>query len=237
VLIHPWDAAHDDSEWQTWLASHDFGQLAVNGPGGEPPFVQPLHFAYDPGRGPHGEAVTHLARPNPIWTAISASPQVTLSVVDDYTFIPGPWHAPDDAPPEHGTPTSFYAAVQLLCVAHIIDSPDAKAALLHRQLAHFQPEGGYAPVTPGEAPFGRMLPGIRGLRLEVTDVRAKFKYGANKPEPMQRAVSDRLAQRGAPGDAAARAHQLRRLTEATASQPAPHPGPPPGPARRQSPAG
>jgi transcriptional regulator len=211
MLIHPWDAALDDSEWQTWLASHDFGQLCVNGPGGEPPFVQPLHFAYDPERGDHGEVVTHLARPNPIWAAISASPQVTLSVVDDYTFIPGPWHAPEGTPPEHGTPTSFYAAVQLRCVAHVIDDPDAKAALLHRQLAHFQPTGDHARVAPGAEPYGRMLPGIRGLRLEVTDVRAKFKYGGNKPRAMRRAVADRLASRSAPGDPAARAHQLRRL--------------------------
>jgi len=48
MLVHPWDAPRDDAEWQNWLAAHDFGQLAVNGPPGEPPFVQPLHFAYDP---------------------------------------------------------------------------------------------------------------------------------------------------------------------------------------------
>jgi transcriptional regulator len=210
MLIHPWDAALNDAEWQGWLTAHDFGQLAVNGAPGEPPFVQPLHFSYDAGR---GEAVTHLARPNPIWPAIAAAPQVTLSVVDDYTFIPGPWHAPDDAPPEHGTPTSFYAAVQLLCTAHIVDDPEAKADLLHRQLAHFQPAGDYASVAPDLAPFGRMLPGIRGLRLEVTDVRAKFKYGANKPRPMQYAVAARLADRDSPGDAAARTHQLRRLAD------------------------
>jgi hypothetical protein len=31
MLIHPWDAALDTSEWQNWLASTDrFGMLAVN---------------------------------------------------------------------------------------------------------------------------------------------------------------------------------------------------------------
>lgn len=80
MLIHPRDAPRDDSEWQHWLAAHDFGRLAVNGPGGEPPHVQPLHFAYDPGR---REVVTHLARPNPIWPALQARPDVLLSVVDD----------------------------------------------------------------------------------------------------------------------------------------------------------
>ncbi|WP_435134703.1 FMN-binding negative transcriptional regulator [Actinacidiphila sp. bgisy144] len=210
MLIHPWDAAADDAEWQQWLAAHDFGQLAVNGLDGEPPFVQPTHFLYDPAPGPHGEVLLHLARPNPMWPALAAAPQVTLSVVDDHTFIPGPWHAVPGTPPEHGTPTSYYAAVQLTGTAHVLDDPQAKADLLERQLAHFQPDGGIAPVAPGQEPFGRKLAGIRGVRIEVTRVRAKFKYGGNKPEEVQRRVTGLLADRAAPGDAAARAHQLRR---------------------------
>lgn len=211
MLIHPWDAARDEDEWRTWLAAHDFGQLAANGLDGEPPFVQPVHFAYDAAPGPLGEAVLHLARPNPLWHALAAAPRVTLSVVDDYVYVPGPWHAPLDGPAEHGTPTSFYAAVQLLGVAHVVDDPQDKADLLGRQLAHFQPSGGTAPVVPGTEPFGRMLSGIRGVRLEVTDVRAKFKFGGNKPAAVQHRVTGLLADRAGPRDAAARAHQLRRL--------------------------
>ncbi|AIA02164.1 transcriptional regulator [Streptomyces noursei ZPM] len=208
MLIHPWDAPTDDAEWQEWLAAHDFGQLAVNGAAGEPPWVQPLHFAYDPVR---REAVTHLARPNPLWSALEDRPTVLLSVVDDYTFIPGPWQAAEGQPPEHGVPTSFYAAVQLVCTAHVVDDPEAKAALLQRQTTHFQPDGGSAPVVAGAAPYGRQLSGIRGLRLEVREVRAKFKYGGKRSPSVQHRTAERLAERGGPGDAAARRHQRRRL--------------------------
>jgi len=207
VLIHPWDAARDESEWQHWLAGHDFGQLAVNGPPGEPPLVQPLHFAYER---EHGHVLTHLARPNPLWAALDAAPEVLLSVVDDYAFIPGPWQAPEDVPSEHGVPTSFYAAVQLRCTAHIVDDPDAKAALLAAQVGHFQPEGGSAPVAADAPPYGRMLPGIRGLRLEVTDVRAKFKYADHKPEAVRGRIASGLAARGEGRDAAALGTQRRR---------------------------
>ncbi|KOG87130.1 FMN-binding negative transcriptional regulator [Streptomyces varsoviensis] len=210
MLIHPWDAPLDDAEWQRWLAGHDFGQLAVNGLSGEPPHVQPMHFAYDPAPGELGTALAHLARPNPIWPALQADPRVLLSVVDDYVFVPGPWQAPEGAPPEHGVPTSFYAAVQLRCVAHVVDDPHEKAELLEAQVGHFQPEGVSAPVAAGEEPYGRMLSGIRGLRLEVTDVRAKFKYAGHKPEAVRQRMSAALAARDAPRDAAARAHQLRR---------------------------
>ncbi|MFG2212268.1 FMN-binding negative transcriptional regulator [Streptomyces sp. NPDC048638] len=207
MLIHPWDAATDDTEWQEWLAAHDFGQLAVNGPAGAPPMVQPTHFVYDPAR---REAITHLARPNPLWRALEERPTVLLSVVDDYVFIPGPWQAEEDDPPEHGVPTSFYAAVQLTCTAHAVDDPEAKAALLQRQLGHFQPEGGSAPVAAGQAPYGRQLSGIRGLRLEVREVRAKFKYAGKRSDGVRQRIAERLAQRNGPGDAAARGHQERR---------------------------
>ncbi|MEW2547722.1 FMN-binding negative transcriptional regulator [Streptomyces sp. NPDC047002] len=209
MLVHPWDAPRDERSWRLWLAEHDFGQLAVNGLPGEPPFVQPLHFAYDPGAGQLGEAVTHLARPNPLWAALDASPHVLLSVVDDYAYIPGPWQAADGAPPEHGTPTSFYAAVQLACRAQVVDDPAEKARLLNRQVGHFQEEGVTARVAPGERPFGRMLPGIRALRLEVTGVRAKFKYGAHKPEDVKERTAEGLRTRGAPRDAAALTHHAR----------------------------
>ncbi|MCH0541019.1 FMN-binding negative transcriptional regulator [Streptomyces sp. MUM 203J] len=214
MLIHPWDAARDDSEWREWLGHHDFGQLAVNGPADGPPWVQPLHFRYDSEPGPYGEVVTHLARPNPLWRDLEARPRVTLSVVDDYAFVPGPWAAPPEDPPEHGTPTSFYSAVQLVCTAHIVDDPAAKAELLNRQVDHFQPEGGSARVAVDEGPYSRRLPGLRALRLEVTGVRAKFKYGANKPEAVGDRIAAGLAARGAPLDAAAHAQQRRRRARA-----------------------
>ncbi|MER5888469.1 FMN-binding negative transcriptional regulator [Streptomyces sp. NPDC001941] len=210
MLIHPWDAPLDETEWRTWLAGHDFGQLAVNGGPGEAPWVQPTHFLYDAGAGPLGEVLLHLARPNPLWRALRDAPRVLLSVVDDYAFSPGPWAAPEGAPPGHGTPTSYYAAVQLHCVAHLVDDPREKARLLNRQVAHFQPEGGTDEVTPDGGPFDRLLPGLRGLRLEVVDVRAKFKYAGRKPEAVREQVAAGLRARAGHHDEAALSHLLRR---------------------------
>ncbi|MFJ8059642.1 FMN-binding negative transcriptional regulator [Streptomyces sp. NPDC096142] len=207
MLVHPWDAPLDDAEWQHWLTTHDFGQLAVNGPPGEAPFVQPLHFFHDPER---GEAVIPLARANPLLPALAADPQVILSVVDDYAFVPGPWQADPDGPPEDGVPTSLYAAVQLRCTAHLVADPAELAALLNRQVGHFQPESGSSTVAPGEAPYGRLLSGIRAVRLEVTGVRAKFKYAGKRAAGVRDRIAAGLAERGGPRDAAAREHLLRR---------------------------
>lgn len=207
MLIHPWDAALDGNEWRNWLAVRDFGQLITSGVGGGWPVVVPTHFVIADDQ----HVLLHLARPNPVWKAIEANPKVLLTVIDDYVFVPGTWRTAPDVPPTDGVPTSYYSAVQLVCTATILDDPHEKVAILRRQLAHFQPAGDHAPVEVGVEPYGRMLSGIRGLRLEVHEARAKFKYDGHKPAELQLSVAERLAERGGRHDAAARATQLRRL--------------------------
>ncbi|GJF34190.1 transcriptional regulator [Kitasatospora sp. NE20-6] len=200
MLIRPWDRGTED-EWRQWLAEgRDFGLLAANGTGGRGPVLVPTHFLLDADR---GEILLHLAAPNPVWAALRADPHATLAVTGDHAFVPGRWRGPP------GTPTSYYASVHFTCTAEIVDDPAGKAAILTRQLARLQPEDPQT-VTPGEAPFGPLLSGIRGLRLTVQEVRAKFKYDDKKPAAEQAALADRLAGRGAAPDAGARAQLLRR---------------------------
>ncbi|WP_250293606.1 FMN-binding negative transcriptional regulator [Streptomyces atroolivaceus] len=207
MFIQPWDAALDDAEWQTWIADgHDFGILSVNGLPGQPPVVVPTHFTSE-----GTTLLIHLARPNPVWKAIAADLNVTFTVTSDYAFIPGPWRAKPGIPPTDGVPTSYYAAVQFTCQATIVDEPEDKAELLRRQMAHFQPDGDYATIDPGQPPYGRMLPGIRGLRLDVTDVRAKFKYDDHKPVEQRTGTARRLTERGTGLDVSTATQQLRRL--------------------------
>ncbi|MEV0023957.1 FMN-binding negative transcriptional regulator [Streptomyces atroolivaceus] len=207
MFIQPWDAALDDAEWQTWIADgHDFGILSVNGLPGQPPVVVPTHFTAE-----GTTLLIHLARPNPVWRAIAADLNVTFTVTSDYAFIPGPWRTKPGIPPTNGVPTSYYAAVQFTCQATIVDEPEDKAELLRRQMTHFQPDGDYATIDPGQPPYGRMLPGIRGLRLDVTDVRAKFKYDDHKPVEQRTGTARRLTERGTGLDVSTATQQLRRL--------------------------
>ncbi len=198
MLIHPWDAASED-EWRPWLAVRDFGQLIASGRDRDLPVVVPTHFLFD-GR----ETVRlHLARPNPIWAALAENPDVLLSVLDDYGYVPAAWGGTD-------VPTSYYASVQLVCTAVVVDDPAAKAALLTEQLAHFEPPGGRTGVSETVEADRRQLPGIRGLELAVREVRAKFKYGGNKSPEIRRRIAERLDERDEPHDAAARRHVLGR---------------------------
>jgi transcriptional regulator len=207
MLVHPWDAPLDDGEWRSWLLRHDFGQLIAPGDGRDLPIVVPTHFHYD------GATTVrlHLAKPNPVWAPLEERPRALLTVVDDYTYVPSAWQAAPGTPTELGVPTSYYATVQLSCDVAVVDEPEAKAAILREQLAHFEPAGGYLEPDAAHEHYRRRLPGIRGLVLTVTSVRAKFKYGGNKEPEHRELLAEHLAERGGRADAAAREHLLRRL--------------------------
>jgi transcriptional regulator len=205
MLIHPWDRAAE-SEWREVLRGHDFGQLVVSQQN-DFPLVVPSHFVYDGG----AEVWLHLARPNPVWRALAASPRVVLALTTDYSYIEAAWNADDGVPPEHGVPTSYYTAVQLRCHAEIVDDEAGKLQILRRQLRRLEPAGSTrVPPSTDIETDRRQLPGIRGLRLTITEVLAKMKYGGNKDADQRSRIAAALTERGGPLDAAAREHLLRR---------------------------
>jgi transcriptional regulator len=208
MFIQPWDATLDTAEWQAWVAASDrFGILAVNNlDPAQAPLMLPTHFTVA------GEGLLmHLARPNPVWPHLEAAAEVRLAITGDYAYIPTYWRAKAGGPDEDGVPTSYYAAVQFVARPTIVDDPQDKADILSAQLADMQPEGGHADVRVDTPPYGRMLPGIRGIRLAVLRVDAKFKYDDHNPVEHRERVITRLHERGHRLDAGAAAQQRRRL--------------------------
>lgn len=210
MLIHPWDAAVDDAEWREWFAGTDrFGMLVVNHTDpAQAPLVVPAHATLR-----DDELLLHLARPNPVWPHVEAATEVRFVVVGDYVYVPGYWRTPEDVPQEHGVPTSYYSTVQAVCRPTVVDDLDGKAEVLRHQMTDQQPEGRHAEVTPDARPYGRMLPGIRALRLAVLRVEAKFKYDDHKPPEHRERVAGRLESRDRGLDRPAAAQQRRRLSQ------------------------
>jgi len=208
MFIHPWDAARDDAEWLTWLKNTDrFGVLAVNNiDPSKAPLVLPTHFTVM-----GDELLIHLARPNPVWKHLEVASEVRLAVIGDYAFIPTYWRAKAGGPDEDGVPTSYYTSVQFVCRPTIVDDPQGKVDILESQLRDFQPEGKHAEVAVDGEPYGRMLAGLRGVRLAVVDVDAKFKYDDHNPIAHRERVISNLEQRDQGRDAGAATQQRRRL--------------------------
>ena len=203
MLIHRHDEPLSDAEWRDFLRTHDFGELIAPGVNRDLPVVVPTHFVWDGDK----TVILHLARINPVWQALAERPRALLSVFGAYAYVPGHWNQD-----EYGVPTSYYAAVQLACDVAPTNDDAALAEILERQLAHFQPEGMHAPVEPGDNPYGRRLSAIRGLRLTVTDVRAKFKFGGNRTPQHREVIARNLGERGSPLDREAQAYTLTRST-------------------------
>lgn len=202
MLIHPWDSVED---WHALLPTRDFGQLVTAAQVDGWPVIVPTHFIVE-----GDEVLLHLARPNPVWKAIDKDPRVVLALTGDYVYVDASMNTDPGEDPELGVPTSYYTALQLHGTATVIDDPEEKAGILARQLAHFEPADSTR-VMPDISIESdrRVLPGIRGLRIRIEHVRAKQKYGGNKPEAQRREIAARLARRGGPGDAAAVQHMPR----------------------------
>ncbi len=210
MLIQPWDAACDAAEWRDWLANTDrFGMLVVNNVDpAHAPLVLPTHFTL---ASAGDELLVHLARANPVWLHLEAATEVRLAVIGDYAYIPTYWRAAPGSPEADGVPTSYYTAVQFVCHPTVVDDPQGKADILSTQLADFQPEGRHAEMAVDDGPYARLLSGIRGVRLAISSVEAKFKYDDHKALGHRERVSDQLEQRSQGLDAGAAAQQRRRL--------------------------
>ena len=208
MLIHPWDAVLDDQEWREWLGTDaPFGQLVVNNVDpSEPPMVILTHAVVE-----SDTVLIHLARPNPVWPHLEKAQKVAFTVIGDYAYIPSTWRAKAGGPDEDGVPTSYYATVQFTCAPTIVDDPEEKASLLRTQIGRIQPEGGHAEIGVDLPPYGRMLSGIRGARLAIIEVTAKFKYDDHNPVEHRERVSALLDERGSLHDPGAAQQQRRRL--------------------------
>ena len=119
-----------------------------------------------------------------------------LSVAGDWAYVPSAWKAIGDEDPAFGIPTTYYAAVQLSGVMTVVDDPAGKAEILRRQLATTEPGSGV--VDPAE--HARSLPGIRGLRMAISDVTGQVQV---RRERRRRAPRRR-------GRASGRARRTRR---------------------------
>ena len=208
MMVHPFDSAMSSDEWKEWLSTTDrFGILAVNNlDRSEAPIVVPTHFTLI-----GEEIILHLARPNSVWRHLVGEVLVTLTVIGDYAFIPGYWRAAPGVPLAEGVPTSYYGAVNFVCLPTIVDDPVEKASIIAAQLEDMQPEGQHADMAAESSPYGRMLASVRGLRLKIMSVDAKFKYDDHKPIEHRERVSGNLEERGRPLDHGTSEQQKRRL--------------------------
>ena len=127
----------------------------------------------------------HMARANPHWGWLAGLHQQGQDVLAVFSG-PSAYVSPSHYDSLLAVPTWNYAAVHLYGELELIDSADAKDALLKRLIAQHEP--GYAAQWRGlpEDFQAKLLGAIVGFRLHIRRWEGKFKLSQNR-SPAERA--------------------------------------------------
>jgi transcriptional regulator len=157
------------------MRRHSFATLVSTDDQGFP-FVThlPLHLEERESRFVlHG----HVARPNPHWRHLQAWPQGLALFMGPHAY-----QSPRIYPDAQRVPSWNYLAVQCKVRARLVDSVEAKDALLKKLIADHEPAYAAQWQSLPEDYTRKMLAGIMGLELEVLEWTCKLKVNQHRPE-------------------------------------------------------
>lgn len=155
--------------------AHPLASLISNDDDGLP-FVThlPLHLAQ------HDDALVllgHCARPNPHWRYLQARPRAVVTFMGPQAYL-SPRVYPDLA----RVPTWNYLALHCTVQATLVQEAQAKDRLLKQLIADHDPDYIAQWIGLGTDYQHKMLAGIVGFELRVTDWQCKLKLNQHRPE-------------------------------------------------------
>lgn len=177
-------------EIEAFLKESSFGFLGTVGEDGWP-HVTPLNYVYR-----NGHIYFHGSRRGAKMSEIAAAKTVSFAVAREYAIVPSYFTDPRQACPA----TAFFKSVHIRGLAESVEDLDEKADVLTGLMEKLQPEGGYAPITPLDPAYRGELKGVSVVRIQVTELTAKFKFGQNMEEERRGKVMEGLRERGLPDD-------------------------------------
>jgi transcriptional regulator len=178
----------DERVLAEFIDAHAFGTLVTIATGA--PFASHLPFLYDrDGRALHA----HVARGNPQWQHVAASPDVLVVFQGPHGYVSPTWYA------EPGVPTWNYTAVHVYGRARVLDDAAATGRHVERLAARFE-RGSAAPWVPDYD--ARRLAGIVGIEIAIGEIQGKFKLSQNRSAEDRARVAARLEASGTDNDTA-----------------------------------
>lgn len=160
------------------IRTHPFASLISMDDAGLP-FVShiPLHLEE---RGAQSVLLGHVAKPNPHWRYLKARPQAVVTFMGPHAYL-----SPRVYPDLTRVPTWNYLAVHCTVQASLVEDPMEKDKLLKKLIADHEPA--YVEQWRGlEDEFAqKMLAGIVGFELRVTDLQCKLKLNQHRPESFE----------------------------------------------------
>jgi transcriptional regulator len=176
MYMPPQFNAKDLAHARRLMAEHPFASLISTDEDGLP-FVTHLPLHLEPDDGGAVRLLGHVAKPNPHWRYLQARPQAVVTFLGPHAYM-----SPQVYPDLARVPTWNYLAVHCTVSATLIEEPAAKDALLKKLIGDHEPA--YAQQWRDLGPdFAlKMLAGIVGFELQVTQLQCKLKLNQHRPE-------------------------------------------------------
>lgn len=141
----------------------------------------------------------HLHRSDEQLADLRTNPKCAFEVDEVHGTIPSHWVHASNAM----FATAFHRTVIFECTAGISGDAADLAAQQQRLMAHYQPDGGFKPVTADEAMYRGTFNEIAALTLTVRTRKVKWKLAQNRDRKRREKIIAELRQRGRATDAAA----------------------------------
>jgi transcriptional regulator len=119
----------------------------------------------------------HCARPNPHWRHLQARPEALVTFMGPHAYL-----SPSVYPDRARVPTWNYLAVHCKVRARLVEDAEAKDALLKKLIGDHEPAYAAQWRSLGEEFATKMLAGIVGFELAVTEWACKLKLNQHRPE-------------------------------------------------------
>ncbi|MEO8062470.1 MAG: FMN-binding negative transcriptional regulator [Pseudomonadota bacterium] len=141
----------------------------------------------------------HLHRNDEQLADLLSNKKCTFEVDEIHGAIPSHWiHATNAM-----FATAYHRVVIFECDAEVSADAVVLAAQQQRLMAHYQPEGGHAPVSAEQAMYRGPFKEIRALTLSVRARKVKWKLAQNRTREQRENLIAELRKRGRPSDAGA----------------------------------
>jgi nitroimidazol reductase NimA-like FMN-containing flavoprotein (pyridoxamine 5'-phosphate oxidase superfamily) len=152
------------------MLQSEYGTLALSD--GEVPYSVPVNFVYD------GKVIYfHGSQNGRKMKMLRAHPKVSFSIVESFSLIASYFSSTEElACPA----TQFFKSISIDGEVNIVEKKEEKVKALTLLMQKLQPEGGYKPFN--DAVYEKMLKATAVLKIEIKELRAKFKFGQHLDE-------------------------------------------------------
>ena len=131
MYVPPSFEEHDPGVLEALVQANGFGVLVTIEDGF--PCATHLPMLFDPGGGPHGALLGHVARANPQWRSFDGRSPALAGFLGPHAYVSPRWYTGP-----RNVPTWDYVAVHARGAPRVIENRDAVRHLLGRMMAYYE---------------------------------------------------------------------------------------------------